>query len=301
MLSRLFGQIGVYRHIVGHPLNAGHRWAATRRWLGWHLGSRLVPGAVAVPFVNDTLLLIDPGMTGATLNVYCGLAELSDMGFVLHALRPENLFLDVGANVGVYSVMASGAVGASSIAIEPAPETVKKLRRNILMNGLSASVEILNVAVGQGVQTVRLTTGGDTTNHVIAEGEHANSCEVPMVSLDFALAGRVPDLIKIDVEGFELPILRGSSRILADPAVQGIVIELNGSGDRYGYSDRDAVQMLVANGFISVTYDPLGRVLGERDPLAKEGNNAIFVRDVEAMQRRVRDAAAFRLGNGRTI
>jgi hypothetical protein len=74
------------RFILGHPLNRGRRGAATVRYLRWQLGARLLPGAALVPFVNDTRLLATSGMTGATGNIYCGLAELEDMAFVLHVL-----------------------------------------------------------------------------------------------------------------------------------------------------------------------------------------------------------------------
>lgn len=301
MLDKLIGQVGAYRHIVAHPLNAGRRWETTKRWLGWHIGSRLVPGSVAVPFVNDTFLLVDPGMTGATLNVYCGLAEPADMGFVLHALRPESLFLDVGANVGVYTVMASGAVGATSIAIEPAPSTVRKLKRNILINGISASVEIANVAVGDSSQTVRFTTESDTMNHVVSSEENVNFCEVDMKPLDAILAGRSPDVMKIDVEGYELPILTGASNLLRDPVLQAVVIELNGSGKRYGFADEDVVSFLVSNGFISVDYNPISRVLREQHSPIREGNNAIFVRDIHLVQKKLQNAGKFRINNGSII
>ncbi len=73
------------------------------RYLKWQIGSRLLPGAVHVPFVNDTVLVVTPGMTGATLNIYTGLHEFEDCGFLLHLLRCSDLFVDIGANVGVYT------------------------------------------------------------------------------------------------------------------------------------------------------------------------------------------------------
>jgi hypothetical protein len=65
---------------------------------------------VAMPYVNETRLLVKPGMAGATGNVYAGLHEYEDMAFVLHALRPSSRFVDVGANVGTYTVLAGGGV-----------------------------------------------------------------------------------------------------------------------------------------------------------------------------------------------
>jgi hypothetical protein len=71
-----------------------------------------------VPFVDDTKLLADPAMGMARYGSYgavfvCGLTEFEDMGFALHLLTDEDLFGDIGANVGFYSVLASGVRGAN--------------------------------------------------------------------------------------------------------------------------------------------------------------------------------------------
>jgi cyclopropane fatty-acyl-phospholipid synthase-like methyltransferase len=57
-------------------------------------------------------------------------------GFVLHLLRPADHFLDVGANVGSYTVMAAGSVGAFVTCVEPIPSTFAHFERNIALNGL---------------------------------------------------------------------------------------------------------------------------------------------------------------------
>jgi thymidylate synthase len=62
-------------------------------------------------------------MTGATGNIYAGLHEFEDMAFLLHLLRSEDMFADVGSNIGSYTILASGVVGAKSVAFEPVPST----------------------------------------------------------------------------------------------------------------------------------------------------------------------------------
>jgi hypothetical protein len=87
------------RFVMQHPLNARGRYKALRRVLSWQIASRLMQGPIAFPFVDRTQLFATRGMTGATGNWYCGLHEVSEMGFVLHALRPDDHFVDVGANI----------------------------------------------------------------------------------------------------------------------------------------------------------------------------------------------------------
>ncbi len=100
------------KFLLNHPLNHVQPMRALWRYLSWQVGSRLVPGPVLVPFIEDIALLAEPGMTGATGNIYCGLHEFEDMAFVLHAIQPGDLFVDVGANVGTYGLLACAGGGA---------------------------------------------------------------------------------------------------------------------------------------------------------------------------------------------
>jgi FkbM family methyltransferase len=144
------------------------------------------------------------GMRGATENLHVGLSEFEDMAFVLHLLRQTDLFVDVGANVGAYTVLASGVAGSMSIAFEPVPDTFTHLLRNIAVNAIADRVDGRNVAVGREDGTVRFTATLDTINHVATEHDTADQLvEVPVVKLDHALENREPTLIKIDVEGYE--------------------------------------------------------------------------------------------------
>jgi FkbM family methyltransferase len=157
--------------LFNHPLTAKHRLKALIRFFRWQIGSRMVPGAVVVNFVNNIRLLVEPGMTGATGNVYAGLHEFEDMAFVLHMLKKEDVFVDIGANIGSYTMLASGAVGARSVTIEPIPNTFAHLIDNINLNGLGDQVSALNIGIGNGNGMLRFTSGFDTVNHVVADAD----------------------------------------------------------------------------------------------------------------------------------
>lgn len=101
--------LNTLKFIWSHPLNAYGRWAALGRFARWQAASRLLAGPIALPFVEETRLFASKGMTGATGNWYCGLHEYAEMAFVLHFLRDSDLFVDVGANVGSYTVLVGGA------------------------------------------------------------------------------------------------------------------------------------------------------------------------------------------------
>lgn len=275
---------------------------AVCRYLRWQFGSRLVPGPVAAPFVNNTRLLIAPGMTGATQNLYCGLHEFQDMSFVLHALRPDDLFVDVGANVGSYSILAAGAVGARCISFEPHPGTFKHLQDNIRLNGLSGRVTAHNLGLGAARGTLRFTSGLDTVNHVLASGEASRqSIDVGIGMLDdFVAEADAPTLVKIDVEGFETEVLRGARRFLESPLLSALVIELNGSGSRYGFDEPSLRRDLRSKGFSELRYAPESRTLDPAGDACDRGGNVIFGRDPGWLQQRVRSASSFSV-HGRSI
>lgn len=121
MIQAVINKAKFFQFMLNHPLNQGSIRSTLKRFLYWQLGSRLVMGDVLVPFVDNTLLRVRPGMTGATCNIYVGLHEFEDMAFVLHLLRSGDLFVDIGANIGSYTVLAGGAVGAKCISVEPIP------------------------------------------------------------------------------------------------------------------------------------------------------------------------------------
>ena len=219
--------------IVRHPLSEGRVLQNLGRFVRWQIGARLVPGPVAFDFVNSTKLLARPGLVGATGNLYVGLHEFEDMAFALHFLRPDDLFVDVGANIGSYVVLASGAVGARCVAFEPSAVAFQWLEQNIRLNGISELVDARQQALGAKPGTTLLTQGLDAVNHIVVQ-ERATprlpAAEVVLTTLDTALEDQAPAMLKIDVEGFEFAVVDGGKRVLSHPDLRCLLIELTGHG-----------------------------------------------------------------------
>ncbi len=189
------------RFILAHPLARRRPLAALGRYARWQVESSLRQ-SVEFEWVGGSRLLVRRGMTGATGNIYCGLHEFADMAFLLHLLRPGDLFVDVGANVGSYTILASAACGARVIAAEPDPVTMRDLRANVEANQASGRVELIEAALGAHGGAVSFTVGLDTVNHV-GVGGALGTREVQLRTLDGVVGGARPLLIKMDVEGYE--------------------------------------------------------------------------------------------------
>lgn len=283
-------------YALRHPLNRGKRLAAAGRVVRWQIACRLMVGPISVPFVEKTSLFVSRGMTGATGNWYCGLHEHEEMAFLLHFLEPNDLFMDVGANIGSYTVLAAGVIGAHVISIEPIPSTHGSLERNIILNGLSDRVSALCVGLSDTNSKLAFTADMDTVNHVVFGEENRATVRVSCVTMDQVLVdSKVPKLVKIDVEGHEKAILSGGTNTFSDLALEAVIMEVNGSGVRYGVRDDEILSAMHDFGFAACRYDPFSRELLDWAPVR---SNAIFVRNRQDATKKVKSARSFSLVNG---
>ncbi|HTM99676.1 MAG TPA: FkbM family methyltransferase [Pedobacter sp.] len=282
--------------IHSHQLAKKHLVSAYWRFIRWQLKSRLNSKFIKVKFLHQTYFFAKKGLTGITGNIYTGLHEFEEMGFLLHFLRSEDTFFDVGANVGSYTLLASSVCKAKSISFEPVPSTFDILKRNIDLNQISHLVKLENKGVGKEKGVIKFSSGEDTTNHVVTKFEEQdNTIEVQIVALNDYNQFAKPILIKIDVEGFETEVLNGAENILHDPSLKAIIIELNGSGERYGYDEDLIHRKLLSFSFTPFRYFPFTRKI---EALEKFGeSNTIYLRDMDFIKKRVATANHFKIFN----
>lgn len=280
--------------IMNHPLNSGNKIGSLLLFLKWQISARLIPYPIIYSFTSRAKLIIQKGMKGATQNLYCGLHDFNDMCFLLHFLRKEDLFVDIGANVGSYTVLGAAHVAASTIAVEPVPNTFKNLLQNIWLNQIQEKVKPLNIALGSTVGKVYFSSQLDTMNHVVVDKEET-AIEVEIRTLDEILAEQSPALLKIDVEGFETEVLKGAAATLQKESVKAIIIELNGLGKRYGFDEGFIHQLLLQHHFLPHIYNPFLRQL---TPCPTFGtHNTIYIRDLPFVAERISTAEKIPLRN----
>ena len=272
------------RFIFNHPLNAHHRLKTLFRLIAWQINTRLNPYPIVYPFTKNSKLFISKRETAATANLYCGLHEFEDMCFLLHFLRKEDLFLDIGANIGSYTILASSEIGAKTISIEPIPSTFDSLTRNIKINNTEMLVRPLNIGLGSAKGVLKFTKSLDTTNHV-ARSEDKDTIDVPVETLDTLCEMDIPILIKMDVEGFETEVVNGADSTLRNPSLKAIIIELNDCSLQYGYKTEDVHQKLLNYGFFPVQYSPFQRRITKISTYTNL--NTIYIRDESFVTERV--------------
>ncbi len=148
----------------------------------------------------------------------------------LESLRPGMTVVDVGANIGYYTLHAAGAVGETGrvFAFEPSSANCSLLERNIALNRYR-NVIVIRKAVGDRDGTTDLFIGSSGQHSLYYDRDHHKGSEkVVIIPLDLFLEDRgcpVLHLVKIDVEGAELAVLKGMRRSLAKSEVRRLIIE----------------------------------------------------------------------------
>ena len=153
--------------------------------------------------------------------------------FIESTLRPGDVFIDVGAHVGYFTLLASRRVGTTGrvLSIEPNPSTLDQLQQNIERSRLP-NVQVEHTACGESREVVRLylhtATNSSMASLSTANATGGGAVDVPCTTLDQLCRERGlarVNVVKIDVEGAELSVLRGMKEIMRDSRPI-IVIEL---------------------------------------------------------------------------
>lgn len=276
------------KYILNHPLTKGHFTYFIKRYLIFQLIGRLYPGLFLYPYIGNIFYVARPGIGGIVGNVYTGLHDFEEMAFLLHFLREGDLFVDVGANVGAYTLLASGICKAKTIAIEPIPSTVDMLLLNLRINDLLDSVNVVNCGAGSKSTELSFTKNNDVSNMVILHPSEDDErlIKVKVNKLDDILNKKNPNLIKIDTEGFEWEILKGMENTLEKSSLKAIIVSIE-HVDRYGQKSDDIFNMMESKGFVPIVYDPFGRQIIRREQCDVESDKIIYIRNEEIIKKRI--------------
>ena len=158
--------------------------------------------------------------------------------WIERSIKAGDVFFDIGANVGAYSLIAAKATGngARIFAFEPAAASFRDLSRNVVLNGCAESVVPVPLALWSETGLLSLTfrsLSAGASRHRIGRGvasENGRTATILGVRLDDLMERfgiPVPTHAKIDVDGYELEVLRGAERTLARPEWRSIIIELD--------------------------------------------------------------------------
>ena len=255
------------RHMLGHALAATSRRASFERGR-WRIGSlayRLIDGESGAQSAVRTRHGFAMNLDLAQFvdrTIYCtGEWEPLETRLIADLLEPGDTFVDVGANIGYFTLLASRRVGPEGrvIAVEANPRTFTLLEANVRLNACT-NVALHHVAAGEAAGFATLfereagNAGGDQV-------DFTGDGTIEVKRLD-ALVGEQPvRLIKLDIEGAEAKALRGATGLLGRADAPDLVFEftpkfLSGMGD----DPRELIGLLERLGYRLQTIGNAGRV-----------------------------------------
>ena len=200
------------------------------------------------------------------------LPEQGTLKVVEKFLKAGGTFVDVGANVGLYSLLAARVVGAGGkvIAIEPAPAATQALKATVHANGLSNIVSVKELAAGAEKGLGTLFIAQNSGHSTLLPSDGANGTVVaPIAPLDDLLDGQVPDMVKIDVEGWEPNVIEGMKGLLRANPNLIVIMDFEPAHIRStGLSAAAWVERMFAAGLQIFEIDERN---GELTPLRKQG------------------------------
>ncbi|WIY00096.1 FkbM family methyltransferase [Amycolatopsis mongoliensis] len=208
-------------------------------------------------------------MIGHDLSLYpfvrAGGFEERELDWLLPRIKATDVVWDVGANVGIHTVLMAKRAGRV-VAFEPIPATMKRLRANVDRNGLG-NVELVEVALADKAErrSMVLVAEGAGCSHLLRDG--GGSLEVAVTTGDLCTAEHgVPDVIKVDIEGFEPEFVSGSLDLLRTRRPL-LTLEVNGNLMATA-ADRERWQTMVDSLFDlygnAVWFGPSGPPVGVR-------------------------------------
>ncbi len=291
-MSRLSQALSILRRILTHPRTRGERSLALLRFLFWQAWERILRRPLDVRAFGTMTLRLRPHEPSCSEVFYTTLPDYPEMRFVQDVLRPGDGFLDVGANAGVYTLLAASVLGRDGaiVAVEPDAGALAQLRAHVELNRLSGT-RVVHAAAGDREGWVRMTRGLGPRNHVIEARHEAPEPPGPdwvrLATLDALCAGRECLLGKVDVEGYELEVLEGAAGLLERRRPAAWILETNRLTRRYGASAEALGRWIADRGGAWCGYDPASRTLRPVNPGAAGVLNAIAVFDRELLDERL--------------
>ena len=211
-----------------------------------------------------------------------------DIDFIYYCLPEEGTFIDVGANIGVLSLIAAKKVGEKGkvISIEPHPRIFSFLSKNVELNKFNKCIYLRNVAIGDKAGEAFFSSIKSDDQNKIMSNRNA-TIKVPVKKLDdmidFNVIERI-SLLKVDTEGYEKFVFEGAHKTLK--ITECIYFESwETHFNNYGYSTKDVINLLSKYEFKIYKLKDGNLFEIERGYISKKCENLIAIREPSVLNK----------------
>ncbi len=274
--------LGTLNYIWSHPGNASNRISAVVKFVGWQFYKRLTKKFIDIQLVPGIKLRCYPDSRSASAVLYCGLYDYHEMNFLLRYLRPEDSFIDVGANVGVYTLLAASIIQSGSIhSFEALPKNYERLRENLKLNQLQ-QVHFHEIAVSDRRGQILLNTAEGDSMPFITTQATEKTIRVSTDTLDHLLSDHPLETLalgKMDIEGAEIFAFKGATSLLRAKHPPIWILEILDSTSHAEYQKQNVVNFLKEYGYNLYNYDTSTNQVSLVNLENKQGNNVLAIAD----------------------
>lgn len=277
--------------VLGHPENRGRFIQTLFRLVWWKVNALFLHFPVLYPLAPGVQILCNPSSSYAGLIIYTHRPEPEVSSLVEKLVSSGDVVIDIGANIGAVSLLAAAQTPKKVYAFEPDVRVFVDLQENISINNFSHLIEVFSLAVSDSVGVIEFSQSATTeTSHIVSSNESGTTVKTTTIDA-FMKEKRLSrvHVLKIDVEGAEKMVLRGSEQTLKQKKISCLLLELNANNLEFGSSHIDCLKFLMNHGY--KCYEILDDVITPlKRSLPQDQTHNLIVVDGPVSLRKVRQA-----------
>ncbi|MBD2193889.1 MULTISPECIES: FkbM family methyltransferase [Calothrix] len=280
-MSNIFA-VSTLRYIWSHPNCKNQRIKSIFKFIGWQFYKRLTHKYLDIELISNIKIRCHPDSYSAAAALYCGLYDYDEMNFLLRYLRGSDSFLDIGSNVGIYTLLAASKIKSGLIySFEALPKNYSRLTQNIELNQLQ-QVKPYAIAVSDFTGTTALNLAEGDSMPFMTDQVTDNTIKVPTDTLENLLkyeSSANLTLAKIDIEGAEILAFKGAVSLLKKQRPYVWIMEINDAVNNFGLQKQDVVKFLQDYGYSLYQYDADTNQIHSITLAQQKGNNVLAIAD----------------------
>lgn len=233
-----------------HPFNRAHPFRTIFRILCWKLNQRFFALPTIIEIEKGMRCVCYPDSSYGGMVVYSRWPDYEVTKKITTILKSNSVYIDVGANIGVMTLAAAAETKGKIIAFEPSSIAHPRLLENLALNQLLDRIIVEPLAVSD--TNGYLSFSDEQFSELSHISPQNSGTRIKSCTLDSYLTKRKIsqiDVLKADVEGAELSVLKGAAGLLTKKAIKHILLELNPYSARYESSNSESINYLSSFGY----------------------------------------------------
>lgn len=216
--------IKVIAYIWKEPSNKGERLKRLFYGVNWQIWKRTIKKPIILTLDNGAYFISFPKVVMCSFPIYTKIYDSRNIQFVRSFLKGKGVMIDIGANLGVYSLLLKDKI-KKAILFEPLPETAEMCQMNLSLNKLDYELNRLALGNFSGYVYFDYKGNADSTAKISPQ---TKGIKIRIDKLEHLLneeTFRNVEFMKIDVEGYELEVLKGGKKIFGESSLRLVQFE----------------------------------------------------------------------------